>query len=75
MSYEILSNNIDIDTVSGDVDIKTPQNSSFSINFDSVSGDLDNSFTGISKNSMFVINEGLHQILVNTVSGDLRIFN
>lgn len=63
--YEI-NENLNLKTVSGDINLDLTENSSVNIIFKSVSGDLDNSFGEIE--------DGNNLINVKTTSGDFRVY-
>ena len=66
MINQEIENNLDINTVSGDIDLNLFENSNINLDFSSTSGDLRNSFGEIYG--------GENKIFVKTTSGDLRIY-
>jgi lia operon protein LiaG len=73
LDYTELEGGINVESVSGDIKFKLPSDSSFAIDFDTSSGDLTNQFTGMTTESIVMVNGGLHRMYVSTVSGDLSV--
>ena len=77
--YKEFNNDIQAETVSGDVKLSLPQDSAFNIDFSTMSGDLDNEFpllvTGKieKRNIKGTVGNGQKTIRVETVSGDAAL--
>jgi lia operon protein LiaG len=77
--YKEFNNDIDAETVSGDVDLNLPQDSQFKVDFSTTSGELDNDFpivmTGkVDKRDIKgTVGNGEKTIRIKTVSGDAAI--
>jgi len=66
MSGLKIKNNLDIESVSGEVDLGLVGGSSVDVEFESVSGDFDNDFGNV--------HDGNYEVYVKTSSGDLRVY-
>ena len=79
LKYDTFENDIESDSVSGDVIITLPGNSSFKVDYSTASGNVDSDFpitvSGIKKgnNLKGTVGSGDHTLQVNTVSGSLKI--
>lgn len=77
--YKDFDNNINIDTTSGDVELKLPKKSEFKLDFDSTSGDLKNDFpitvSGEADKHEIkgTVGNGNKIIKINTTSGNATI--
>ena len=77
--YKDVNNDINIDTISGDVELKLPKKSEFKLDFDSTSGDLKNDFpitvTGEADKHEIKgnVGNGNKTIKINTTSGNATI--
>lgn len=65
---------LDLVTVSGDVELKLPQNAGFTLDYSTVSGDLDSDFPlTAERNGGHIYGDGSGRITIDTTSGDLTI--
>jgi lia operon protein LiaG len=77
--YKEFNNDIQAETVSGDVKLSLPQDSAFNIDFSTMSGDLDNEFPLVvtgkieKRNVKGTVGNGQKTIRVETVSGDAAL--
>ena len=77
--YRVFDNNIDVKTISGQVEIDLPQNAEFYLKTNTVSGEVAAKFpiTIISFNKMNqlegTVGTGDNSIIIDTVSGDIHI--
>ncbi len=72
----VLSNtpdSIDLDGVSGDLDITLPKGSGFRVDMDALSGNFSSDFPTTTANGDYISGDGACQINVDAVSGDVRI--
>ncbi|MGH4123921.1 MAG: DUF4097 family beta strand repeat-containing protein [Clostridium sp.] len=78
-NYKDFGNDINIDTTSGDVELKLPKKSEFKLDFDSTSGDLKNDFpitvTGEADKHEIkgTVGNGNKTIKIDTTSGNVTI--
>ena len=78
-NYKEFNNDINIDTISGDVELKLPKKSEFKLDFDSTSGDLKNDFpitvTGkVDEHEIKgTVGNGNKTIKINTTSGGCQL--
>lgn len=78
-SYSVFNNEVEAETVSGDVDLSLPQASEFKVDFSSTSGELDNDFPLVvmgkveKRNVKGIVGNGQKTIRVETISGDAGI--
>ena len=66
-------NHIDLDGVSGDLDITLPTDCGFSVNMDTLSGNFSSDFTTSISGGNYTYGDGSCRINVNGVSGDVII--
>ncbi len=64
---------IDLDTVSGDLDLTLPKNSGFRLTLDTLNGDFFSDFPTTSKGKTYICGDGKCEIEVDGMSGDVRI--
>lgn len=65
---------IELTTVSGDVELKLPQNAGFSLDYSTVSGDLESDLPlTTERNGGHICGDGSGRITIDTTSGDLTI--
>lgn len=80
VEYNIFNNDIRTNTTSGNVKIRLPENSKFSLEFDSVSGKINCEFpltiSGTQKKHSISgkVGESNNEIEIDSVSGDARIY-
>lgn len=66
-------NTINLDSMSGDLDIMLPENSGFTLDMDTMSGDFSSEFDTITKNGTHVCGDGRCRIAVSALSGNVTI--
>lgn len=66
-------NEIDLETVSGDLALILPADCGFTVSLDSVSGNLISDFATTTKNNHYIYGDGVSEISADTVSGDILI--
>lgn len=74
--YAVLSNvpsRLDMDTMSGDLDITLPEDAGFALAMDSASSDFESDFETTMKNGNYVCGDGRCRINVDALSGDVTI--
>lgn len=74
--YAVLSNvpsRLDMDTMSGDLDITLPEDAGFALALDSSSSDFESDFETTMKNGNYVCGDGRCRINVDALSGDVTI--
>lgn len=74
--YATLTNipsRIDIDTMSGDLELTLPENAGFTVSMDAMSSDFDSDFEVTLRNGNYVCGDGRCRIFVNAMSGDVYI--
>ena len=74
--YAVLSNipsRLDLDTMSGDLDITLPADAGFALSIDAASSDFESDFETINKNGNYVCGDGRCRINVSALSGDVSI--
>lgn len=64
---------IDINTMSGDVDLTLPESAGFSLAMDTMNGDFNSEFETTLKNGNYVCGDGHCRINVDAMSGDVTI--
>lgn len=64
---------LEVDTLSGDVELFLPENSGFTLDFDTVSGYLDCAFSLLHQKGDYIAGDGAMELSVETTSGSLRI--
>lgn len=64
---------LNVETVSGDVNLVLPENASFTLDFDSSSGDLYSVLTYRQASGKYVFGDGKGEYKIDTVSGDVHI--
>lgn len=72
----VLSNvpdRINVDSMSGDLDITLPEDAGFTVNMDTMSGDFSSDFPTTSKNGSHICADGRCKIIVSAMSGDVTI--
>lgn len=76
--YESLNNDINIESTSGDISLSFEDDVDFSLTFDSANGDYSIGFPVTFNNTNHEVNaisgEGLNNINIKTISGDLKIY-
>lgn len=79
LSYSEFNNEVEAETISGDVDLTLPQSSEFKVDFSSTSGELDNDFPLVltgkveKRNIRGTVGNGQKTIRIETTSGDAAI--
>ncbi len=78
VSYPESDDDIDIETVSGDISMKMLKDSGFMLDFETISGEVDNQFSieveRSGRNGLHgKVGDGRYGVNVNTISGDLDI--
>jgi DUF4097 and DUF4098 domain-containing protein YvlB len=73
LGLAIVPDKIDVDGVSGSVNVSLPENASFTARLDTVSGALNCAFPGTLGNDMVVVGDGKANFHFSTVSGSLNI--
>lgn len=74
--YAVLTNmpsRLDLDTMSGDLDITLPENAGFTLAIDAMSNDFESDFETTLKNGNYVCGDGRCRINVDALSGDVMI--
>lgn len=74
--YAVLNNvpsRLDMDSMSGDLDITLPQNAGFTLDLDGISMDFESDFETTVKNGNYVCGDGSCRINVSAMSGDVFI--
>lgn len=72
----VLSNvpdRINVDSMSGDLDITLPEDAGFTVDMDTMSGDFSSDFPTTSKNGSHICADGRCKIIVSAMSGDVTI--
>ncbi len=64
---------MDLDSVSGDLELTLPQDAGFIVNLDALSGDFTTDFASLSQNGQYVCGDGRCRIDVSCMSGNVRI--
>ena len=62
---------IDVDTMSGDLDLALPENCGFTVNMTAMSSDFSSDFNTVSQNGCYVYGDGSCRITVDAMSGDV----
>lgn len=80
LNYQKLNEDLDIETISGDVKIYLPINSDFYLDYETISGNINNQFAinvdSSDRNGLQgKVGSGISDIDVDTVSGNLNIYN
>lgn len=71
---ENVPSRIDVDTMSGDLDITLPENAGFSLTLDALSDKFSSEFEDVTvRNGEFIRGDGACRITVNAMSGDVMI--
>lgn len=74
--YAVLNNvpnRLDMDSMSGDLDITLPQNAGFALSMDGLNMDFESDFDTTMKNGNYVCGDGSCRINVDAMSGDVFI--
>lgn len=74
--YAVLSNTpsrLDMDTMSGDLDITLPEDAGFSLSLEAATKDFQTDFETTMKNGNYVCGDGSCRININALSGDVTI--
>lgn len=71
--FENSPNRMDIDTMSGDLDITLPENCGFALNLDTMSSDFSSDFATAMQNGSHIYGNGSCRINVSAMSGDVCI--
>lgn len=64
---------IDMDSMSGDLDITLPENAGFTVSMSAMSSDFSSDFETVSRNGSYVCGDGRCRINVDAMSGDVTI--
>lgn len=70
---EMLPRETEIDTVSGEIEILTSEDTDFELKFETVSGELTLDYPAVKKGDKYTVGNGEGEIDVDTTSGDLHI--
>lgn len=65
---------INMESVSGDLELTLPKECGFSATLDGISGSFQSEFSTITKNNKYIYGDGTCKIELECVSGDVRIF-
>ena len=74
--YAVLTNvpsRLDMDTMSGDLEITLPEDAGFTLSIDAMSDDFESDFETTMRNGNYVCGDGRCRINVNALSGDVVI--
>lgn len=74
--FAVLTNTpsrLDIDSMSGDLEIVLPQNAGFTLSMDTMSGDFQSDFETTMKNGNYVCGDGRCRINVDALSGEVML--
>jgi len=74
--YAVLTNiprRLDMDSMSGDLEITLPQNAGFTLSMDAMSSDFQSDFETTVKNGNYICGDGYCRINVDALSGDVVI--
>ena len=72
-TFQNIPNRIDIDTMSGDLDISLPDNCGFTLSLDALSGDFTSDFATTMNGETYRYGDGQCRINVSAMSGDVTI--
>ena len=72
LSFDKAPEELEIETVSGEIDVSLPKDSEFSLKFDGVSGELETDFAMTVKGKIYICGNADREYDVETVSGDVH---
>lgn len=73
-TFENVPNRIDMDSMSGDLELSLPEDCGFTLNLDAMSGSFDSDFDTTTKNDTYHHGDGRCRINVSAMSGDVAIY-
>lgn len=73
LKLKALPRETELDTVSGEMEILTAENSDFELKFETVSGELKLDYPSVKSGDKFIVGNGERKIAVDTTSGDIHI--
>ncbi len=65
---------LDAESVSGNIMLELPEDTSFTLAFDSISGDIESDFSFKKRGNRYTVGDGTADFDVQTVSGDIGIY-